>query len=515
MNDDRITRALSANADAIELRPGDPASVMRRGSARRNRRRAAVGGLAAVAVAATSFSVATREPSSEVESTDTASARVVDSPFDWTVVTPQTALGFSRSTVVVGDAVYSLSTAPGEDLPEDERYAPALYRSQDGAEWTQLALPEGLAPSSLAASGDTLYAIGTAPAGGDSRSVLVSSSSDGAATWNDVMTLPGDLADLEARFPDQIFLNPPVVAALDSSHIVAAVTVSAQPDVEALLPGVADPSVGWETTSEGVTVYEAVPCENEADCARTTVTTAPVALDAAAAADPASVANPVLAKPGSTYTWDELGVDPELVGLMDGRTYVYATQDGAAFERADLPVELSGWAPVLTAEEDGYTLFAPDPDGVTMVLSSPDGVAWTATSTLPGTATAAGVLAGRPAVATYDVDGWMTVQVEQAAGTWSQVDLAGAIDGYTLGDVVFGPLGVAAVGWAENGEDPLLLHSGDGATVSIVSLVDYVDATGLVDLDVSADAITVRFGRPVDRDGKPVGPQQVLVGAPR
>ena len=39
----------------------------------------------------------------------------------------------------------------------------------------------------------------------------------------------------------------------------------------------------------------------------------------------------------ATYTWDELGLDPELQALIEGRTYVYRTSDGEHFERSALP----------------------------------------------------------------------------------------------------------------------------------------------------------------------------------
>ena len=53
---------------------------------------------------------------------------------------------------------------------------PTLYRSDDGAEWSQVGPPDGVRTSALAASGDTLYALGTAPAGGGTRDLVVATS---------------------------------------------------------------------------------------------------------------------------------------------------------------------------------------------------------------------------------------------------------------------------------------------------------------------------------------------------
>jgi hypothetical protein len=53
--------------------------------------------------------------------------------------------------------------------------------------------------------------------------------------------------------------------------------------------------------------------------------------------------------------------------------------------------------------------------------------------------------------------------------------------------------------------------------VSAVRLADHLSAPlgGVLGLDVSADAITVRVGGPVDDDPATLPTQQVLVGTPR
>ena len=154
-DDDRLTRYLAEQASALTLSPADPAAAVRRGTRRRNRRRGAIVGLAALAVGASSFAVVDRDdPRSKVDS-GVAAASVVASPLDWTVVAPQSGLGYSRSTAIVDGSLYSLSTSPG---PYDEQrsFAPTLYRSDDGAGWVEVSLPPGNRPSSLAADGHEL-----------------------------------------------------------------------------------------------------------------------------------------------------------------------------------------------------------------------------------------------------------------------------------------------------------------------------------------------------------------------
>lgn len=258
-DDDRLARYLADQASALTLSPADPAAAVQRGNRRRNRRRGAIAGVAVLAVAAAMVSVIDRgEPDTKVDSNLASS--VVASPLDWTVVTPEVGLGYSRATALLAGSVYSLSTAPG---PYDGAgsFEPRLYRSDDGAAWAEVSLPPNMRPSSLAAADGTLYAVGTAPAGGGGRDLVVSASTDGAASWSSV-TLPEDIAALEARHPEQIIISQPSVAALDASHLVASIVVTANPDVAALLPGTTDPNAGWEITEEGVTVFELGPCDD-------------------------------------------------------------------------------------------------------------------------------------------------------------------------------------------------------------------------------------------------------------
>ena len=515
-DDDRLSRYLADQAEAITLAPADLGAAMRRGTHRRNRRRGAIVAGATLAIVATSLSVIDRgDPDASVDS-DLAAA-VVPSSLDWTVVSPTSGLGYSRSTTLVGGVTYSLSTAPG---PNDETTSSEthLYRSDDGAEWAEVALPDGVRPSSLAGSGDTLYAIGTAPASGGGRDLVVSASTDGAATWSSV-TLPDAVAALEARHPGEIIISQPDVAATDATHLVASVVVTANPDVETLLPDDASPNGGWSISADGVSVYEELPCdaasgEQANDCADPAITRS----SEATAPMPNGPSKPEVK---ATYTWDELGLDPELRGLIGGRTYVYASDDGVTFDPATLPGDVGGWSGGLLATDDGYRLFlgqeVRESDATTLVLASEDGHTWTRAGSLPGSPVSAGLLGGRPALAVYTVDGSFAVQISQPDGSWVPLDLLAAVGGSGgVQDVAFGPLGLAATVWQEG--DPMasyIVHSADGTTVSAVALADHLDAsTSVIGLSVSADAIVVRVADPKGATGS-TPTQHDLVGTPR
>lgn len=516
-DDDRISRYLTERASAITLTPADAVAAVRRGTRRRNRRRGAIAGVAAVAMVATAVVVVGRgEPDTAVDSG--LAATVVATPLDWTVVSPETGLGYGRSTAVAGGAVYSLSTAPGP-ATDDATYESHLYRSTDGAEWAEVPLPDGVRPSTLAASGDALYAIGTAPAaaGGGARDLVVSTSVDAASTWTSV-TLPADVAELEARHPGEIAISQPAVAALDADHLVASVVVTATPDIEALIPGV-DPESGWEVTPDGVTVYEMVPCAEGGADAACRVASPTTAVDAEGRPVPAE-GQPSAPKVAASYTWDELGLDPELRALLGGQTYVYVADDGASFQRADLPPGATGWGGQLLAADDGYVLFIGSTgrdDASTQVLRSVDGHSWTAAGTLPGSPQAAGIVGGRPAVSLYGAE-HLDVLVAQPDGSWLPLDLASAVDQPVfVQDVAFGPLGMVAAAWTDGSPGSLhLIHSLDGTTLSSVALADHVEGpVSMVGLGVTADAIVVRVDGPPDADPATLPVQQVLVGTPR
>jgi hypothetical protein len=484
--------------------------------------------VAALAISATVID--TGDPDSSV--TSFAAAPATPSTYDWTVVDPQSGLGYARGGAALEDgSIYSLSTAPGQGGDAPLLDSGHLYRTTDGSEWQEVALPTGVTASSLAGQGNTLYALGTAPASGGGRDLVLAATQDGAATWQQI-ELPDEVTELDAAYPGQIVISQPSVAALDADHIVAAVTVQAQPDVAALIPELQDEGFIYETDADGVTVIEPGDCtDEEAAAARACRLQAdpqagdPVTTTVTASAEPAppSDASDQERVVHATYTWDELDLDPELQAHIQGRTYVYSTRDGEHFEQSVLPDGVTGSDARAVATSDGFTVFVAAwtrEASSTRILTSTDGVSFAEApgSPLVGGSADAGVLAGRPAVALFDREGSTSVMVGQPDGSWADLRLAES--GAYGGEVAFGPLGIAAVVWEPvAGSDatvPHLVHSTDGVNLSTVSLEDELGTATptLLGLTVTADAIFVRIGGPIDDDPSTPPVQQVLVGTP-
>lgn len=525
-NDDRLDRFLTDQANAITLPPADPAGVARRGARRRTRRRGAViASVVVLAAVATSVAVVDRD-GTDTNVSNLGAVNVAPSTYDWTVLDPESGLGYSDSSAILDDgSMYSLSTAPGQagDGPTESGH---LYRSTDGAEWAEVTLPDELTASSIAGSGSSLYALGTIPTTSGGRDLVLAASQDGAATWQQI-ALPDDVTELDARHPGEIYISQPSVAALDADHVVAAVTVQAVPQSDDLLPP-ADRGRSYTQTSDGITVYEDTECTDPQIYAQvcappSTVAPGPAAdarADEAAERSEAVEQEPTVR---ATYTWAELGLDPELQALLDGRTYVYSTQDGEHFEPATLPEGVTGAAARVVATSTGYTVFVgewSETAASTRVLTSDDGLAFADApgSPLSGGMGDVGVLGDRPAVAVYAADGTTTVRLGRADGSWTELSLNG--EGDFSGQVAFGPLGLAAVVYEEtDGPDTpsaSLVHTADGINLSTVSLDDQVGASAanVIGVSVTADAIFVRIGGPVDDDPGTPPVQHVLVGTP-
>jgi hypothetical protein len=155
------------------------------------------------------------------------------------------------------------------------------------------------------------------------------------------------------------------------------------------------------------------------------------------------------------------------------------------------------------------------------VLRSADGHTWTTASTLAGSTQSAGLLGDRPAVGLWGAEGGLQVHVEQADGSYVVLDLLSAVDGADgtagVADLAFGPLGLAALVWADDsGNSSHIVHSVDGTSLSSVDVRDHLSGPGIpIGISVSADAVLVRVDGPSDGDPSTVPTQQVLVGTPR
>ena len=445
----------------------------------------------------------------------------------------------------LGGSIYSLSTAPavaGDPDPYDDAGPPTLYRSDDGAEWSQVGCrPTASAPLRSPARATPSTPSAPRPAGGGTRDLVVATSTDGAASWSNV-TLPRDVAELEARHPGKISIGQPRIAALDATHLVASISVGANLDPAEYAPELAEPGRRLRDRVDrrrprrprrrravrlhrrDVRVHDGSLAEEQE---RSRPTLPPATVASATTAPPKDEPGEVIA----SYTWDQMGIDEELRGLIDGRSITYVSDDGATFDRVEVPEEAGHWTSALVATPDGYRIlqgsYGPDVAPHATVLSSPDGRTWTVDTQLPGSPGSAGLLNDRPAISVFDERGAASIHVEQPDGTWTPIDLSQAVtapDGYDawVGEVAFGPLGMAAIVSTSSSDpnggamgDSYLIHSSDLTSLSVLPLADYVDepccAAGVV---VTADAVAVRFTEAPDDDQSTPPSQVVLVGTP-
>lgn len=577
-HDDRLARHLRGLAATIDLSPGDPAAAVSRAARRRQRRRTGVGAALGTFAVLAAVVAADVRPDDEVR-VGTPAGELTELDFDWTVVDPEVSALVGSAAVTADGTVYGLSTAPGpidfEDPPPGA-FRQVLYRSTDGAEWTEASLPEDLWPSAVSAADDTVYAVGTGTVGGDTRTLRLVSSADGAGTWDD-LDIPFDLAALDARYPGEIVVLDADVAA-GPAGVVAAVSVGANLDIVSRAPTGVDATNGWDLDDTGVTIFGPPVCnefDDDGTClvggvvpaTTTSVPATPPPPPTSAPATPSSgvpaesetattaVGTPLDPVPPPTtapndgylpvvarLSWNDLGVDDELRDLaLDPAVHVFAAPAGAtAF--TDVLVPASGanddgaYAPFagstsVMATADGFRLVAADTGGYTHVLRSPDGITWEQPALdVSGSPIAAGLLAGRPAVMTvsFDADGAQSVRlvVEYATGLMSQMILHEADPGreaYTMVGAI-GPLGaVLTLGGDVDGDgepgDAVLLVSTDGASVSQVDIADHLPGPtgglGAVTVTVTADAVTATvLDPPDDREATPAG-TRVLVGTPR
>ncbi|MEO8693934.1 MAG: hypothetical protein ABI658_10490 [Acidimicrobiales bacterium] len=509
-DDSRFDQYFSARAISIELPPAGIASVMDRAARRHRHRRAAVSACAAVAVltGALSFANLDGAPSAERVDVRQAGPVLVDSSLVWHAVTPRAALSWSNSTVVgPGNALYSLSTAPGA-VTEDSGPVPAtLYRSADGIEWTPTALPDNLNPSSLATSDHLLYAIGTAPAGGNLRAVQLASTNTAGAAWSRV-TLPINVAALEARYGVHVGLNRLTVAS-NGTRVVVGVRVQVEDDLAKLMPRGIDVSQGYSVTETGVDVYVAstpgaAPAEKEAAVAR-------------------KMKAPVVS---ASYTWDQLNIDAALRSLLLGETRVFVSDDGSNFAETSLPRAVRQLGALL-ATADGFSLVGSSGATYSTIesWSSADGHTWQADAGLatPGYVLASGtrrdrgvvVIAGQPEAGEQVA----TIKVQQGDGKWSELGVtdlvrrAGIEGDFSTSGAAVGPLGVALVVTqygSDEKEHSYLVTTTDGIEASVVDLAPLVGEGHAGDVRVTADAITVTVSG--NSAGSPV---QLLVGTPK
>ncbi len=514
--DDRISRHLENQASTIDVFGGDLAAVVTRARQRRQRRRVvSVAALAVVVGAGAAVAINQREGKDQapIDNVGPEPAGSAESSLQWTTVEPASALGWAQSLSVGPDGtLYALSTEPGAQKP-DEFYQPTpqiLYSSADGVEWAAGGAPADLWASSLEASGGRLYAVGTGPAGaaaGEPYDLQVAASDDGGGTWTN-STLPLDIVGLKDRFGPQVYVGPAQLAVAPNGAVLAVTTVTAWADPVELLPGDVDQRWGVTQTATGFDLY-GPPADLDAEAAEvcpadwTLQETAPPGAIESAANGPRGVPPPTTALGGAfdtvtpavvgntgdlwcvstdgseanpvwpgavagpvarSFTWDELGVEPELQQLIGGQVRAFLATDGVNFEEVSLEVPGDGLLGAVEpfATPDGFAVVAsrspyakgpdgPYPAGMVTVLTSPDGRTWAphTAGDLTGTFRSVGLMGESLAFVLDDESGTARLALGTAGGTWSLSDPLEAFEqrdpGAFVSDIVVGRLGAAAL----------------------------------------------------------------------
>lgn len=512
-DDHRFDRYLTVRARGIELPPASITSVIDRAARRHRHRRAAVSACTAVAVLTAAVSVANLDgsPSTEQVVARPAGGILVDSSLAWTTVAPKSGLSWSHSTVFgPGNAIYSLSTAPGS-VQDDQGSSPAvLYRSADGVEWTPIELPSNLNASSLATTDHTLYAIGTAPAGGNLRAVQLASTANGG-TWSKA-TLPLDVGALETRYGVKIGMGRLSVAS-DGTRVLVAARLQAVDGIERHLPSTIDTSGGFQVSERGIDVYSKVDVE-------TAKGSPPL--------DKREAVTRVAPTVSASFTWQELGIDDSLRSLILGETRLFVADDGRTFIESKLPTTVRYFGAVF-ATTGGFRIYGSTDISVSRfdAWRSIDGHEWTAdvSGATAGYLLASGLREGRVAlVSAVDRAGSSNqdvfVKMEQPDGTWSDFEVndllrRAGLEGefYPSSAAAVGPLGVALVVSEQRSDDTqrsYLVTTADGIEASIIDLNPLLEGGYPGDVRVGADAISVTVSGPAMN-----GPVRLVVGTPK
>ena len=489
-----LTSDLAAAARSLDIPPGDPAAAVLRGGRRRQRQRRRLTALAVVAVVASVAGAVSvlDDPATQIDVATSPGLARGDVGVSWRAVTPDSGLGYAPR---LGSSapLYALSTAAGQREVTDKEPR-VLWRSDDGIEWTAVATAtDDLFLSDLASSDDRVYAVGTGLAGasvGGQRAIpplMVGWSDDGARTWAKAR-LPLDLDGLMGQTV-RLSITGTTVASGPDGTVIAGVLDGAL-DVPALLPaGVTAPD-GWSTTAKGVDILGP---ERDGVCPAGTLT--PEAVMArqgenvkvvpreaevgevypTACIPEAEDATKLLGRENmvrmspqdargvvASYTWDQLGVDGDLLRAVRRQPVVFFAEPGSTdFGRVDLPDLDPVSGPILLdAGDRGFELVATTGtlmsfkgmEGVqVMVLHSEDGRAWTAAPASGAAlwASAAGRLGGVPTVIGQSADG--AGMLRSSDGGWTSASLASVLSDVPAGanislqHAAIGPFGAVAI----------------------------------------------------------------------
>jgi len=341
---------------------------------------------------------------------------------------------------------------------------------------------------------------------------------------------------LMARYPTDVHVSPPSLTS-GPNGIVAAIVVSASPDARRLFEakGIPYPE-NSSRTEDGVLVYqdhEAPSCLGPSGAAVPPNTAPPGTATSGTAVPPGTTVDrscvprePIIDR---TYSWAELGLEPELQALLKGQVHVFRSTDGTTFTES-APTGLEGFAPLgvdaLIGSVDGYRMLLATPrESMVTQVYSPDGITWTRTGATSGWVQSVGLLRGTPA-AIVAGDAPTTLLRAAPGGGWTATELAvglraAGVSDQALHQTAIGPLGLVGLSWSDDADVVAVVTSTDGTTFAARPLADLAGAGNwsLLGITMNADAVILRLtprSEPVEGDPDPstvpIPPQRLLVG---
>lgn len=239
-------------------------------------------------------------------------------------------LGFTPLFTSDGEVLYALSTAPGarwEDFPGGN-VPKAVYLTADGSDWESRPLP-GPWVTSLAAAGDLLYAVGTAPGAeaGDEVEIQVALSRDRGESF--------EITLLPLATPRQAgSLTAEVIPVGEGAMVIGRAV--AWTDMWSLVPpeileeafASAPPPAAGYAAVEVVQLREGVAAVHS-----------PVLVDPTCAVWESDECQNLVRESSVWYSsWEELGLDPDEVVIGQSEEQVaYWSEKGGSFTRIDYP----------------------------------------------------------------------------------------------------------------------------------------------------------------------------------
>jgi hypothetical protein len=523
---DQLERELHRSALQCDVRPGDVSAVVRRAEQRTRRRSRVVVAaslLVVVALVTTIVRIAD-DPSTTVSSEGGGTAVLGDSGIVWTRQAVSGALGEQRftDTVAFGSTFYAVSTAPGLAPVRGEQVRSQLYRSGDGVSWEPAESLDEIYFNDLAVHRDQLYAVGTAPGSARSQqspadAVVASRTADG---WKSER-LPIDTSAIAAV--STFSMTFPRGLAVSDAGVVTAVSVSAEPDVTRLIPGLDAPH-GYAVTPDGIAVLgDANPCPagiSPAPDARNERVHG-ISCDTGEETHSPEF-DPVRRGVVRQYDWQGLGVSGDVLDAFLGKPFVFFAPSGSStFERVARSLPASeGSFPYLRADDAGFTVFVPSyglfhPTTSLAAYRSADGRRWEADGGTEGIyVNQVGQLDGALAGLGGDAENTPFL-LRSMSGEWVRTDLSSLVDGKKGGYGAIGPLGVVlAVGTHDR--HPWILSSRNGETWSKTDVSDLVEEpfSHLTGVSIVGDRAIVTVALE-EKDAQGFPKQVALVGTPR